>query len=586
MSKNKSNLSKGVFTVCQKKESRCPAWSLQAKRIIHDNIKKTIYYEHATLKVYDIPIFYFPKFNHPDPTVKRRSGFLNPFFTDSTSLGSGFGLPYYWAISHDKDITFTPKIYTKENVLFLNEYRQDFKNAFLTLDTSYTKGYKNTSTTKTKGSRNHIFAELDFDFGQNQSYESKLSLKAQSTSNDTYFKIHDINTALVEAEKTDLENKISYIFSKDNMYLDISATIYENLNEKKTNDRYEYILPNILYGKTFFSEKFGSFDFKSNALHKNYETNKYTTFLTNDVIWNPSNNITRKGFVNTLEGMLKNTNYEAKNTTDYKTKGTINELSSVLSFKSSLPMQKKGIDFTNIFAPNFVIRYAPGHMRNLSGDDVTLKYANLYSTNKTSEIEDGLSAILGFEFKKNKKDENGNDREKLSISVGQVFSPERNKDIPSKSSLDQKMSDVVGEINYNFSKIGNIDYKFSLDHNFNTLNYNEVSTNLNFGKVAFNLDYLEERNHIGSENYVNYGVSLDFNDSNRLKFATKKNFKTNSTELYNISYQYEIDCLTAGLTFRREFYEDSDTDVKPKDSLMFMITFVPFGGVKTPDISP
>ena len=586
MSKNKSNLSKGVFTVCQKKEGRCPAWSLQAKRIIHDNIKKTIYYEHATLKVYDIPIFYFPKFNHPDPTVKRRSGFLNPFFTDSTSLGSGFGLPYYWAISHDKDITFTPKIYTKENVLFLNEYRQDFKNAFLTLDTSYTKGYKNTSTTKTKGSRNHIFAELDFDFGQNQSYESKLSLKAQSTSNDTYFKIHDINTALVEAEKTDLENKISYIFSKDNMYLDISATIYENLNEKKTNDRYEYILPNILYGKTFFSEKFGSFDFKSNALHKNYETNKYTTFLTNDVIWNPSNNITRKGFVNTLEGMLKNTNYEAKNTTDYKTKGTINELSSVLSFKSSLPMQKKGIDFTNIFAPNFVIRYAPGHMRNLSGDDVTLKYANLYSTNKTSEIEDGLSAILGFEFKKNKKDENGNDREKLSISVGQVFSPERNKDIPSKSSLDQKMSDVVGEINYNFSKIGNIDYKFSLDHNFNTLNYNEVSTNLNFGKVAFNLDYLEERNHIGSENYVNYGVSLDFNDSNRLKFATKKNFKTNSTELYNISYQYEIDCLTAGLTFRREFYEDSDTDVKPKDSLMFMITFVPFGGVKTPDISP
>ena len=170
--------------------------------------------------------------------------------------------------------------------------------------------------------------------------------------------------------------------------------------------------------------------------------------------------------------------------------------------------------------------------------------------------------------------------------MGQVFSPEKNKNIPSKSSLDQKMSDVVGEINYNFSKIGNIDYKFSLDHNFNTLNYNEVSTNLNFGKVAFNLDYLEQRNHVGNENYVNYGVSLDFNDNNKLSFTTKKNFKTNSTELYNISYQYAIDCLTAGLTFRREFYEDSDTDVKPRDSLMFMITFVPFGTVKTPDISP
>ena len=104
-----------------------------------------------------------------------------------------------------------------------------YRNAFLTLDTSYTEGYNNTSATKTKGSRNHIFAELDFDLSQDQSYERNLSFKAQRTSNDTYFRIHDINTALVEAEKTDLENKISYNFSKDNMYLDISATVYENL---------------------------------------------------------------------------------------------------------------------------------------------------------------------------------------------------------------------------------------------------------------------------------------------------------------------------------------------------------------------
>ena len=72
---------------------------------------------------------------------------------------------------------------------------------------------------------------------------------------------------------------------------------------------------------------------------------------------------------------------------------------------------------------------------------------------------------------------------------------------------------------------------------------------------------------------MNYGISLNFNDNNKLSFETKKNFKTNSTELYDINYQYAIDCLTAGLTFRREFYEDSDSDRKPKDSLMFIITF-------------
>ena len=143
------------------------------------------------------------------------------------------------------------------------------------------------------------------------------------------------------------------------------------------------------------------------------------------------------------------------------------------------------------------------------------------------------------------------------------------------------MSDVVGDINYNFLKIGNVSYKFSLDHNFNTLNYNNVSTSLNFGKVSFNLDYLEQRNHVGDEHYLSHGIDLNINDHNKFGFSTKKNYKTDSTEFYDISYQYAIDCLTAGLVFKREFYDDTDRDLEPKDSLMFTISFIPLGGVKT-----
>ena len=246
-------------------------------------------------------------------------------------------------------------------------------------------------------------------------------------------------------------------------------------------------------------------------------------------------------------------------------------------------MKKEGANYTKLFSPNFMARYAPGHMRNLSGNDVLLNYTNLYSLNKTSEIEDGLSAILGIDFKINKKKDIG-EKEKFSLSLGQVFNYEKNKDLPSKSSLDQRMSDVVGEINYNFSEIGKIDYKFSLDHNLNDLNYNEISTQLNFGKVQFNLDYLEQQKHIGDEHYASSGITLNFNENNKLGFSTKKNFKTDSTELYDISYQYEVDCLTAGLVYRREFYQDID-DLKPKNSLMFTITFIPFAGVSAPVLS-
>ena len=75
----------------------------------------------------------------------------------------------------------------------------------------------------------------------------------------------------------------------------------------------------------------------------------------------------------------------------------------------------------------------------------------------------------------------------------------------------------------------------------------------------------------------------NFNDNNMLSFSTKKDFKTESTELYNLSYQYAMDCLAAGLVYRREFYQDSE--LEPNNTLMFTITFVPLGAVSTPALN-
>ena len=65
----------------------------------HDKIKKTIFYDNAIIKVYNIPIFYFPRLSHPDPTVDRRSGFLVPSFANSTNVGFGVDVPFFWNIS-------------------------------------------------------------------------------------------------------------------------------------------------------------------------------------------------------------------------------------------------------------------------------------------------------------------------------------------------------------------------------------------------------------------------------------------------------------------------------------------------------
>ena len=69
-------INKGIFTSC-KLNDKCPPWSIQSEKITHDKVKKDLIYENAILKIYDFPVLYFPKFFHPDPTVKEGLVFYN-----------------------------------------------------------------------------------------------------------------------------------------------------------------------------------------------------------------------------------------------------------------------------------------------------------------------------------------------------------------------------------------------------------------------------------------------------------------------------------------------------------------------------
>ena len=59
INENKTIFNKSIFTLCDYRENdKCPPWDIRAKKMSHDSKKKTIYYENALLKVYDIPIFF------------------------------------------------------------------------------------------------------------------------------------------------------------------------------------------------------------------------------------------------------------------------------------------------------------------------------------------------------------------------------------------------------------------------------------------------------------------------------------------------------------------------------------------------
>ncbi len=124
-------LQSGVYTACEPCKDdpkKPPLWQVKAARIIHDEGEKMIYFENASLEFFGMPVAYFPYFSAPDPTVKRKSGFLMPLITSSSVYGVGIETPYYMALAPDYDFTFTPFITSKQGPLFEGEFRQRLVN--------------------------------------------------------------------------------------------------------------------------------------------------------------------------------------------------------------------------------------------------------------------------------------------------------------------------------------------------------------------------------------------------------------------------------------------------------------------------
>lgn len=116
----------GVYTACEPckdNPKKPPLWQVKAARIIHDQGEKMLYFETAQIEFFGKPLAYLPYFSTPDPTVKRKSGWLMPLITTSSKYGVGVETPYYWALAPNYDLTLSPRVMSKQGVLGQAEFR-------------------------------------------------------------------------------------------------------------------------------------------------------------------------------------------------------------------------------------------------------------------------------------------------------------------------------------------------------------------------------------------------------------------------------------------------------------------------------
>ena len=570
---NVTKIKKGVFTSC-KDDTDCPPWVVTASEITHDKNKKQLIYDDAVIKIYNVPVLYFPKFFHPDPTVKRQSGLLKPTLNSSNILGSSLNTPYYHVISQNKDFTFRPTIFDSDIKMFQNEFRVRNKNSSAIVDFAYVDGYQSSLSNKSN-SLSHIFAKFDANLAWENFNQSDLIVSLKKVSNDTYLKIFDGNIFKNKTTPKDynvLNSEAKLIVNNNNFNFITGFQSFEDLN-LSSSDRFQFILPYYSFDKQLFSSyENGSINFSSNGSNDLNNTNNLRTKIINNLNFQSLDIISNSGFKSEYNLYLKNLNTVGKNDSVYKSSPQV-EVMSILEFNTSLPMMNQTENNINYFTPKASIRLNPGDMKDYNSSDRSLNVDSIFDINRLAiddSFEEGKSLTLGVEYKKTDLNEIN---KFFEAKIATVFRNKNEKFIPKSSGINGQETNIFGSISNNLSEFLNISYDFILDNDFNTLEYNSLNTSINFKNLNTSFNFIEEDGVIGDTNSIENRTSIKFNDENYLTFNTRRNRKIDLTEYYNLIYEYKNDCLIAGIKYNKSYYEDRD--LKPSENLLFSITLTP-----------
>ena len=590
---NKTVVNNAIFTSC-KLNDECPPWSIKAKEITHDKIKKDMIYKNAILKIYDVPVLYFPKFFHPDASVNRRSGFLQPQFNNSETLGSSLYIPYFKTLGHDKDLTFKPTLFEKlkklekEKYILQSEFRKQAKDSFLITDFGMLRDYKRSSDNKYKNA-NHLFLDYNTDLKILNYESSELNFHFEKVTNDTYLKVFqnnlfDTHTLLKPDNLGSMRSSIELYLDQEDQNFTTGIIVNENLSGKNS-DRYQYTLPYYNLSKNLTSilpesSYFGSLNFSSNGSNNLKNTNNLVSQINNSLEYSSPDFISKLGVKNNFNLYLNNSNNIAKNDSTYTSNPQIDGMSMV-KIDTSFPLIKYNKNSNETVTPRVSFRVNPGNnMNDNSGSSSIITAANVFDLNRltlSNDYEAGRSLTLGLGYKFDQIENNINDddiKDKyLEFQLATVLRDQIENKISSSSTINRKNSNIFGSIENRMFDHINFSYNFSLDNDMKTINSNNISTEISINNFVTSFDFIEQRNELGSTHLISNSTEYQINESTSLKFSTRRNKEINLTEYYNLSYEYKNDCLTAALKFNKTFYQDKD--LVPTEDLFFSITLIP-----------
>ena len=590
-------IDKGVYSPCESKINIknfvCPIWQIEGEKILHDRKNFFIHHKHSKMRIFNIPVYYMPYMISPSPLLKkRRSGFLTPsigmMFIDA-QIKQTISIPYYFAISEDKELLFTPKFNYGGGVdssqSIVANYAQLISGGALTVNFS-----ANTNFEKENNESWLVNAGIITNYNKNINEHYKMSFTSALQTSPTYLRRTDQNNLL------NRENTLTTSFAvdgynlrkfDDRLHFEITSyqVVRNNEDNKTTPTTFPYIRYSDganKYGNIQYNQKYSFYNiFRDTATADHAQNQQKINYnLSTD-----NENYKFKSKINFKTELLSQFyRIENKKISNENFSGTYGRIfpMSVLYFETPLVYR-----INNLYIlpkVSFIINGSQSSSNKVSNEESTnhsyslLNAASLNRYTGSDKLDNSKRVNYGVDIVK----------KPFKLMLSQSYEFDANSNYNQDVGLRDYMSDLLGSITY-----GGINNQLSHGFRFNVdqglIQSQTISLDNKNLLGAVGITYSQQRvedNMIlktGSETLGIGFISNKFYKYSNVNISASFDLIKDEPKDYSASYQYMDECFGINLDFNRGFY--ADRDLKPNDLLTIMFSFKHLGTYKSTNLA-
>ena len=543
------------------------------------------------MRLVNTPVFYIPYIVTPSPLRKdRKSGFLSPsmslnFFDTKTS--QSVSVPYYFNISNDKELTFTPILNYGGGVdssqRFIFNYDQLLSGGNLSTDLTFDSNFEYENNNKWLKD-----SSLVTNYQQNINANYKLSIESALQTSQNYIQKTQPNDDLSYETSLSTNFKIEG-FNINNIddYFQTNFSFYQTNQENENNEKNPIVFPNITYysgnkilGNYNISNEYQFYNIfrdTNTTIHSKQQQKLSHTFnLSKDIIKYNS----RIDFKTKIYNQFYNTEDKLIETNDYHS-GNLYRIFPIIGAKISTPFRfKRNNNFNFLYTPNIQVVLSPGESN-------TNKISNEDSSNNNFSIDNSgkLNRYSGTDKLDNSKRINYGitvDNKYIKFNILQFYEFTKNSNFHEEQGNNHHLSDLLGSIDYNNKN--KFSYNFRYDVNDEFLKEQNINSNILASYGNWNFSYLDQKsknNNLKKDTEtLNYGLATKkFLKFSKFTINGLYDFQKEINTEYKIGYSYFDECFGINVDFYRKSYEEDN--LKPQDILTLMFSFKSIGSYKS-----